>query len=80
MERTATGRRAVIKSRQGVRYPTLEGLMVGDPKTLEPTPKDGQNDRRNFYARQYRDEGLPEEPDGHPMKPLEASWFPIPVS
>lgn len=34
--------RAVIKSRQGVRYPTLEGLMVGDPKTLAPTPKDGQ--------------------------------------
>ncbi len=34
--------RAVIKSRQGVRYPTLEGVMVGDPKTLEPTPKDGQ--------------------------------------
>lgn len=34
--------RAVIKSRQGVRYPTLEGVMVGDPKTLELTPKDGQ--------------------------------------
>ena len=34
--------RAVIKSRQGVRYPTLEGVMVGDPKTLDPTPKDGQ--------------------------------------
>ncbi|WP_205341226.1 acyl-CoA synthetase [Denitrificimonas caeni] len=34
--------RAVIKSRQGVRYPTLEGVMVGDPKTLEFTPKDGQ--------------------------------------
>lgn len=34
--------RAQIKSRQGVRYPTLEGLMVGDPKTLEPTPRDGE--------------------------------------
>ena len=34
--------RAVIKARQGVRYPTLEGVMVADPKTLEPTPRDGE--------------------------------------
>lgn len=36
-------RRAAIKSRQGVRYPTLEGVMVADPKTLEPVPRDGQS-------------------------------------
>jgi fatty-acyl-CoA synthase len=34
--------RAVLKSRQGVRYPVLEGLMVADPHTLEPVPRDGQ--------------------------------------
>ncbi|KKO71309.1 acyl-CoA synthetase [Kerstersia gyiorum] len=34
--------RAVIKARQGVRYPTMEGVMVADPKTLAPTPRDGQ--------------------------------------
>ena len=33
--------RARLKSRQGVRYPVLDGLMVGDPKTLEPAPRDG---------------------------------------
>ncbi|ARS47952.1 acyl-CoA synthetase [Ectopseudomonas mendocina] len=33
--------RARIKSRQGVRYPTLEGLMVADPQTLQPVPSDG---------------------------------------
>ncbi|MBZ9665404.1 acyl-CoA synthetase [Pseudomonas sp. LMG 31766] len=33
--------RARIKSRQGVRYPTLEGLMVADPQTLQPVPNDG---------------------------------------
>jgi len=33
--------RARIKSRQGVRYPTLDGLMVADPQTLEPVPRDG---------------------------------------
>ncbi|PTV58325.1 acyl-CoA synthetase [Pseudomonas putida] len=33
--------RARIKSRQGVRYPTLDGLMVADPQTLQPAPRDG---------------------------------------
>ncbi len=33
--------RARIKSRQGVRYATLEGLMVADPQTLEPVARDG---------------------------------------
>ncbi|KAF0808744.1 acyl-CoA synthetase [Alcanivorax sp. S71-1-4] len=33
--------RARIKSRQGVRYPTLEGVMVADPATLAPVPCDG---------------------------------------
>lgn len=35
-------KRAQIKARQGVRYPTLEGVMVADPKTLGPVPPDGQ--------------------------------------
>jgi len=30
-----------FKSRQGVRYPMLEGLMGADPDTVEPVPKDG---------------------------------------
>jgi fatty-acyl-CoA synthase len=34
--------RAAVKARQGVRYPVLEGLMVGDPHTLAPVPRDGQ--------------------------------------
>jgi len=33
---------AQLKSRQGVRYHVLEGLMVADPETLEPTPADGE--------------------------------------
>jgi fatty-acyl-CoA synthase len=33
--------RAQLKSRQGVRYPVLEGLMVADPKTHAPMPRDG---------------------------------------
>ncbi len=34
--------KAALKSRQGVRYPMLEGLMVANPNTLEPVPKDGK--------------------------------------
>lgn len=33
---------AALKSRQGVKYPVLEDLMVADPETLEPVPQDGQ--------------------------------------
>jgi fatty-acyl-CoA synthase len=33
--------RAVLTSRQGVRYPTLDGMMVADAETLEPKPHDG---------------------------------------
>ena len=29
-------------ARQGVRYPVVEGHIVGDPKTCEPVPKDGK--------------------------------------
>ncbi|PVY70726.1 fatty-acyl-CoA synthase [Tamilnaduibacter salinus] len=34
--------RATLKARQGVRYPTLAGMMIGDPDTMEPVPKDGK--------------------------------------
>lgn len=36
------GEQAVLKARQGVSYPVLEGLMVADPKTLEPCPADAK--------------------------------------
>ncbi len=38
----ALGERAALMARQGVRYPTLEGLMIADPKTMRPVAKDGQ--------------------------------------
>ncbi len=33
---------AELKSRQGVRYPMLEKLLVADPDTMEPVPADGE--------------------------------------
>ena len=41
-DRLQAQEQAVLKARQGVRYPVLEGLMVADPETLEPVPKDGK--------------------------------------
>lgn len=34
--------KARLKARQGVRVPLQEGLMIGDPVTMEPLPKDGE--------------------------------------
>lgn len=34
--------RARLTSRQGVRGPLLDSVMVADPQTLQPVPKDGQ--------------------------------------
>ncbi|MFQ5467581.1 MAG: acyl-CoA synthetase [Kiloniellaceae bacterium] len=33
---------AALKARQGVAYPALEGLVVADPETGAPVPRDGQ--------------------------------------
>ena len=35
-------KQAEVKARQGVRYEVLEGLMVADPRTMQPVPKDGK--------------------------------------
>lgn len=34
--------KARLKSRQGVKSPMQEGLMVADPETMQPVPQDGQ--------------------------------------
>ena len=34
--------RAALMARQGGAYPTVEGLMVADPRTLRPVPKDAR--------------------------------------
>src|SRR5207237_1196115 len=34
--------RSRLMARQGVRYTTLEGMQVADPRTHEPVPRDGR--------------------------------------
>ena len=66
--------RAVIKSRQGVRYPTLEGVMVGDPKTLDPTPKDGQTIGEIFMRGNTVMKGYLKNPTAT-QEAFEGGWF-----
>lgn len=66
--------RAVIKSRQGVRYPTLEGVMVGDPKTLDPTPKDGQTIGEIFMRGNTVMKGYLKNPTAT-EEAFEGGWF-----
>ena len=41
-ENLSTDERASKMARQGVAYPTLDDLMVADPETLAPVPRDGE--------------------------------------
>lgn len=66
--------RAVIKSRQGVRYPTLEGVMVADSKTLEPTPKDGQTIGEIFMRGNTVMKGYLKNPSAT-EEAFEGGWF-----
>ncbi|MFO1152255.1 MAG: acyl-CoA synthetase [Rhodospirillales bacterium] len=36
-------RKARLKARQGVRYPMLEAIMIADPVSLAPMPRDGES-------------------------------------
>ncbi|GEO80777.1 acyl-CoA synthetase [Pararhodospirillum oryzae] len=40
---------ARLKARQGVRYVVQDGLMVGDPETMEPVPADGETLGEVFF-------------------------------
>ena len=50
--------------RQGVRYHALEDLTVMDPETMEKVPRRRRDAGRGHVPRQYRHEGLSEEPEG----------------
>ncbi len=41
--------RAAVKSRQGVPYAVQQGLMVADPDTLAPVPRDGETMGEVFH-------------------------------
>ena len=66
--------RAEIKARQGVRYPTLEGVMVADPETLQPVPKDGQTIGEIFMRGNTVMKGYLKNPSAT-AEAFEGGWF-----
>lgn len=67
-------KRAELKSRQGVRYPTLEGVMVADPTTLVPTAKDGQSIGEIFMRGNTVMKGYLKNPTAS-KEAFEGGWF-----
>jgi len=65
---------AELKARQGVRSHMLEGLMVGDPDTLEPVKKDGKTMGEIFFQGNLVMKGYLKNSDTT-EKALKGGWF-----
>jgi fatty-acyl-CoA synthase len=66
--------RARLKARQGVRYPMLEGLMVGDSETLEPVPRDGETLGEIFFRGNIVMKGYLKNPSAT-QESFAGGWF-----
>jgi fatty-acyl-CoA synthase len=66
--------RARLKSRQGVKAPMLEGLMVANPDTLEPVPQDGETIGEIFMRGNLVMKGYLKNPTTTD-KAFEGGWF-----
>jgi fatty-acyl-CoA synthase len=65
---------AVLKARQGVRYPVLEGLMVAHEKTLKPVPSDGRTMGEVFMRGNIVMKGYLKNPEAT-AKAFKGGWF-----
>jgi len=65
---------AELKSRQGVRYPMLEKLVVADPDTLEPVPRDGETIGEIMFRGNIVMKGYLKNPE-ETAKAFEGGWF-----
>ncbi|MEH6386798.1 MAG: acyl-CoA synthetase [Pseudomonas profundi] len=66
--------RAQLKSRQGVRYPTLEGVMVADPVGMKPVPADGETIGEIFMRGNTVMKGYLKNPEAT-AEAFEGGWF-----
>lgn len=66
--------KARLKSRQGVRAPMLDGLMVADPVTMEPVPQDGETMGEIFMQGNLVMKGYLKNPETTD-KAFEGGWF-----
>jgi fatty-acyl-CoA synthase len=67
-------KKAALKARQGVRYPMLDGLMVANPTTLEPVPRDGKTIGEIFMRGNLVMKGYLKNPKAT-EKEFEGGWF-----
>ncbi len=67
-------RQAAMNARQGVRYPVLEGLMVGDAETLAPVPRDGETMGEIFMRGNIVVKGYLKDPAAS-KKAFAGGWF-----
>jgi len=65
---------ARIKSRQGVRYPLQEAIMVADPDTMTPVPKDGETIGEIMHRGNIVMKGYLKNP-GATEKAFTGGWF-----
>lgn len=63
-----------VKSRQGVRYLALEGLMVADPETMQPVPRDGTTMGEVFMRGNLVMKGYLKNPSATD-KSFQGGWF-----
>ncbi len=68
------GEQAELKSRQGVRYPMLDKLMVADPETMEPVPADGKSIGEIMFKGNLVMKGYLKNPQAT-KKSFEGGWF-----
>ena len=66
--------KARLKARQGVRYHMLEGLMVGDPQTVAPVPRDGETIGEIFMRGNNVMKGYLKNPKAS-AEAFEGGWF-----
>jgi len=67
-------KQAKLKSRQGVRSPMLDQVMVADPETLEPMPKDGESVGEIFMRGNLVMKGYLKNPSTT-QAALKGGWF-----
>jgi fatty-acyl-CoA synthase len=67
-------RQASLKARQGVTYPVQEGLMVADPETLEPLPRDGETLGEVFLRGNITMKGYLKNPEAT-REAFAGGWF-----
>ncbi len=66
--------RAALKARQGVRYQVLEDLMVADPETMQPVPRDGETMGEVFFRGNVVMKGYLKNPKAT-EEALKGGWF-----